>query len=278
MSATESARAWHADEASLRRWVDGTAGPLLGASVEQHLVHCAACRSAVARMVEAPTLEPAWGRVLDEIELPKPGVVERLLVRLGFKPSEALLVAAAPSMRLSWLGGLTTALLFVLVAATLGGERGLSLFLLVAPLVPVAGVAASYGPSVDPSYEVAAAAPYPMFRLVLFRAVAVLATSIPVVVLASLLPLGQEVTVAWLLPAAGFVAVVLLAGTWVDTVYAATGVALTWMVAVGLWTRAGDPLGAVAPPMLAIYGAGTVLVVVALTIRLRRTGIGWQLP
>jgi len=30
--------------------------------------------------------------------------------------------------------------------------------------------------------------------------------------------------------------------------------------------------------MLAIYGAGTVLVVVALTIRLRRTGIGWQLP
>jgi len=275
MSATESPRAWHADEASLRRWVDGTVGPLLGASVEQHLVRCEACRTQVATIVETPTLDAVWDKVLDEVETPRPGLVERLLVRLGMSPSDALLVAAAPAMRLSWLGGLTTALLFVLVAAVLGGSNGVTLFLLVAPLVPVAGVAAAYGPSADPSYEAAAAAPYPTMRLVLFRTAAVLATSIPVVVLASLSPVGHEVSAAWLLPAAGFVAVVLLAGTWVDPAYAAAGVTLAWMVAVVSWARTGEPLGVVAAPMLVVYGAGSVIVVIVLIIRLRAMGMRW---
>ena len=273
MSATESPRAWHADEESLRRWVDGDVGPLLGASVEQHLVRCVACRSAVAQMVATPTLDAAWDKVLDEIELPKPGVVERVLVRLGFKPSEALLVAAAPAMRLSWLGGLTTALLFVLVAATFGGPKGVSLFLFIAPLVPVVGVAAAYGPSADPSYEAAAATPYPMFRLVLVRTVAVLATSIPVVLAASLLPVGDQVSAAWLLPAVGFVAVVLLASTWVDPAYAAAAVALAWVIAVGSSARAGEPLDVLEPGALVAYAVLTVTALLVLTVRLRTTSM-----
>ena len=278
MSGIESARAWHADDESLRRWIDGNAGTLLGASVEQHLVRCESCRSSVETMVAAAPLEAVWDKVLDEVELPQPGIVERMLTRLGLRPSEAMLVAAAPSMRLSWLSGLTTALLFVLIAATFGGPHGVTLFLLIAPLVPVAGVAASYGPSADPSFEVAAASPYPAMRLVLFRTVSVLATTIPVVVLASLLPVWAEVSAAWLLPALGFVALVLLAGTWVDPAYAAAAVAAIWTIAVAVWARRGEAVDALAPNMLVMYGTGTVIIVVVLIVRLRTMGVRWHMP
>lgn len=278
MSGIDIPHAWHADEQSLRRWVDGTAGTLLGASVEQHVVRCEACRGMVARMVAMPSLDGVWDRVLDDIETPRPLFVERILVRLGLPRSQALLVASAPSMRLSWLGGITAALMFVVLAGAFGGDRGLSLFLLVAPLIPVAGVAASYGPSADPSYEATAVTPYPMLRLVLFRTAAVLVTCLPLVALSSLLPVGQQVTPAWLLPAVGFVAITLLASTWVDTAYAAAVVALSWLVAVVWWTRAGDPLGVLAPELLVAYAITTVLVSVALVVRLRSLGLLWQMP
>ena len=44
---------WHASDAALRDWVDGASGPLVSASVEQHIVHCEQCRATVAGLVPA---------------------------------------------------------------------------------------------------------------------------------------------------------------------------------------------------------------------------------
>lgn len=266
---------WHADQAAIQGWVDGSAGPLLSASVEQHLLGCAHCRTQVAAAVAVDSLEPVWDRVAEVVEVPTHRPLERLLVRLGMRPSEALLVAAAPSMRLSWLSALATTMVFAAVAASYGGPRGMTLFLLIAPLVPVVGVAASYGPSIEPSYEVEAATPYPAFRLVLHRTATVLVASVPVVLVVGLLPLPVPVSAAWLLPALGFVAVVLLASTWVDPVHAAVSVGLAWLAAVVWATRSGDPLLVVQPGALAAYALLTVLAVALLVVRLRSAGLRW---
>jgi hypothetical protein len=151
---------WHADDLLLARYVDGQAGPLDGASLEQHLLRCEHCRSRLATHVAAPPLELVWTRLREQAQAPAPGPVERLLVRLGVSAPDALLIAVAPSLRTSWLFGLAATLAFVVLSVTYGGARGLAFFLLVAPLVPVAGVAFAYGPDVDPTYEVSAAAPY----------------------------------------------------------------------------------------------------------------------
>ena len=75
-------------------------------------------------------------------------------------------------MRVAWLLGTIGVLLFVVSRRVCAdSDGGLGLFLLVAPLIPVAGVAAAYGPSSDPSYEAVLASPYPMVRLVLLRTV-----------------------------------------------------------------------------------------------------------
>ena len=75
----------------------------------------------------------------------------------------------------------------------------------------------AYGPAADPSYEAVLTSPYPMVRLALLRTVSVLTTSVPLVIGAGLLlPTSTLVAVAWLLPAAGFIAVVLTASNWVE--------------------------------------------------------------
>ena len=47
---------WHVDPSRLEDYVDGRLDALAGASVEQHLLACPDCRSAVTPLVEAPAL------------------------------------------------------------------------------------------------------------------------------------------------------------------------------------------------------------------------------
>ena len=79
------------------------------------------------------------------------------------------------------------------------------LFLLVAPLLPLAGVAAAYGPLVDPAYELALAAPLGSLRLLLLRAVAVVAVDDAARrwPRALALPGLDWTAAAWLLPSLG---------------------------------------------------------------------------
>jgi hypothetical protein len=278
MGMTGAPGAWHVEDDTIRRWVDGSAGPLISVSVEQHLLHCARCRAEAAHHVPRHDLDLVWDDVLTAVEVPRPGAIERLLNRLGLSKADTMVVASAVTLRASWLVGTIAVLAFVVVAALLAEDGGLALFLVAAPLIPVAGVAAAYGPSWDPSYEAVLVAPYAMVRLVLLRTVSVLATSVPLVVVAGLfLPTSAVVAVAWLLPASGFIAVVLTASSWVDPAHAAVAVALAWVVAVAIADRTGDPLAVFDPSALAVYL--TLLAVAGLTLvhRLHDTASSWRL-
>lgn len=250
---------WHASGSALRAWVDGTCGPVVGASVEQHLVRCAECRAQVAHLVPAAPHAAGWEAVLAAVEVPRPSTAERWLRRAGLSPADTMIMATAPRVLVAWFACLLGMLGFTFVARDIGGQDGaLVAFLLVAPLLPVAGVALAYGPAADPSYEIVLASPYLMLRLVLLRSTAVLATALPVIAVAGLLlPISALAAVAWLLPALGFTVAVLVVGTWFRAEYAATAIAAAWILAVAWSVRADDPLALVAP--LSMVGYALVL-------------------
>jgi hypothetical protein len=237
---------WHLDDDALRRYVERTDSLIEGASAEQHLLSCEPCRSrvtAAASMIELSVIDLAmvWDRTRDAVEVPRPSGFERLLRGAGLPAHEARLVAVASAFRGVWLAGVAAVLAFAALAAAFGHARGVWLFLAVAPVVPCLVVASSYDPWLDPALEPELVTPYPALRLVLLRTIAVLALALPVVLLFGLVVPG-ETAFAWLLPAVGFVAVVLAASTWVGPLRAAIAVSLAWLGLVSLLaTHSGSP-------------------------------------
>lgn len=250
---------WHVDQATLRAYADGRALPWSGASVEAHLLVCAGCRERFGPLMPAEPIERAWNSIRATVESPRRSAGERLLGWLGMSAESARLLAAVPAFRGAWLGGLLLVALFAGVAAVFAGERGLATFLLIAPLAPVAGVAASFGGDADPSHELVTVTPHSSLRLLLLRTAGVLATSVPVTLLAGLaLPGPAWLGVAWLTPAMAGVTITLALAPVVGATPAATTVGVAWSVAVLSATRIRDPLVVVGP------AAQTVLTVLAL--------------
>jgi hypothetical protein len=178
---------WHADADVLEDYGRGELPLADAASVEAHLLGCARCREALVPRVDAGRLAAAWAAIDTALDAPRLGPVERLLRRIGVSEHMARLLAATPSLRTSWILAVVLALAFAVAAAHGGtGERAVLLFLVVAPLLPLAGVAAAFAPGVDPAAEVALAAPMRTFRLLLVRAAAVLVTTLVLTALAAL--------------------------------------------------------------------------------------------
>lgn len=269
---------WHADAALLDRYACGDIDQARASSVEAHLLNCAHCRGAVAARVPPDRLEAGWLAMERVLDAPRPGPVERLLLRMGIPQHLARLLAATPALRLSWLSAVSLALAFAVIASYNGqGEARMLAFLLVAPLLPVAGVAVAFAPGIDPAYEIALAAPMASFRLLLVRAAAVLASTAVLAGLAALaLPEVGWVVAAWVLPALGLSAVSLALSSVAAPLPSAAAVASVWLVGVlgsevlaarragavwgsgGLHSVAFDPAGQVA---FAVMAATAVLVV-----------------
>ena len=74
---------WHASDEALRSWVDDTAGPLAGASVEQHIGRCERCRGVVASLVPADDVPGSWESILEAVELPSPSLGVRLMTSVS---------------------------------------------------------------------------------------------------------------------------------------------------------------------------------------------------
>jgi len=223
---------WHADPGQLHGYARGELDPARAASVEAHLLACPACRAGVATAVPRERLDRIWAGVAEAVDGPRPRPVERLLGWLGVPDHTARLLAATPSLHLSWFAAVAVTLGFAVVAAH-GSRGGPLLFLLLAPLLPVAGVAAAYGPGIDPTHELAVAAPMPGSRLLLLRAAAVLASTTVLAALAALaLPDLDWLAAAWLLPALGLTLASLALATVLHPAAAAGAVACGWVAAV----------------------------------------------
>ncbi len=223
---------WHLDQGLVRRYVDAAIDTVTAASVEAHLLRCADCRRSIADesadSASATRRSRIWEGVVDRLDAPRVGFLERLLHRVGVREGDARLLAATPSLQVSWLTSLLLVLGFA-VAAARGRDSAAALFLLVAPLLPVAGVAAAYGADIDPAYELSIAAPYRATRLLLLRSLSVLVASLGLAGVAALaLPVTGWSQVAWLLPALGLTLTTLALSTRLSPAVAAAAVSLTW--------------------------------------------------
>ncbi|MFC5746026.1 zf-HC2 domain-containing protein [Actinomadura rugatobispora] len=221
---------WHVPEEDLRAYAAGTLEPPRLWSADRHLMACGDCRAQLGAAFDPAALDTGWARLQDEMDVPRPGPVESLLLKVGVPDHTARLLAATPVLRRSWLLAMVT----VLVLSALVGRTATPLLLLAtAPLLPLAGVALSFGPGLDPTHEMAVVAPLHTFRLLMVRTVAVLATTIPVSLAASLaVPSFAVVTAGWLLPALALTTFGLALMPWLGPIVAPGVVGGGWAAAL----------------------------------------------
>ncbi|MFB7233333.1 hypothetical protein ACFCXK_00950 [Streptomyces sp. NPDC056269] len=144
--------------------------------------------------------------------------------------------AVGPALRGSWL---------VAVLLVVGGAFGLAhgagvqeargLLLALSPVLPLAGVAVSYGRHADPMYEITTATPSGGLRLLLTRTAAVLAVCVPLLTAGgALLPpvAGFPGAAAWLLPGLALTLATLALGSFVGCRAAAATLGGGWLLAV----------------------------------------------
>ena len=283
----------HVRPDDLRAWVLGEADGLVSMSVEQHVVVCSACQAAVATSMntmpyaaglapDAPSPAPVdftdvWAAVRDEIEVPRASWLERLLVRLGLPRADAMLAAAAPALRGSWICALALAVTFALAGVLSMRSGSAALVLMIAPVMPVFGVAIAFGPDAGPALEQESSTPYPLERLILLRAAAVLLAALPVVMFGQLV-LRESAAWLWLLPALGFTAAVLGLSTWFGPWRPAVAISLAWVVITFSAARLHTIWGVVAPRYLVLYVVMLVAGSLVFVVRSRRLGTIGRIP
>lgn len=244
---------WHVEPELLERYAHGDADSSQAYSIEAHLPTCARCRDDIATLADVAALEHAWEGIEERLDAPPRGPVEAGLTRAGVPEHVARLLAATPALRLSWLVACALVLAIAVWAAS-WREEGVFWFLMVVPLLPLAGVALAYGPDVDPTYEVGLAAPMRSFGLLLIRAVAVLVTTTAMTGVAALaLPGLHPSAAAWLAPSLGLTLASLALATRTSPLTACSTLAAAW----GLAASAGRLLEH--EPLL-IFGPGGQLV------------------
>lgn len=228
---------WHADERQVDSYVSGRLDPAAAASLEAHVLNCAACRAEVAARAPRPRLAAVWTEVVDRIDDPTPGFLERTLIRFGLSESDARLAASAPALRVAWLVALCAVLLFCVAAAD-SPRVGPNLFLVLAPALPAIAVGIAYGPWADPTYEISRAAPYSALRLLFLRTAVVLAGTVGIVGLAGLALPGHDTALLWLLPSAALVTSALALCAWLPPAWAAALTGGSWLAGVTAYWKA----------------------------------------
>jgi Putative zinc-finger len=282
----------HAGGDLLARYAAGAVETVELWSVEAHLTGCARCRSVLSAHVDADRLARNRSTLLARAALPETGWARRLLCRLGVPDYLLRLLAATPSLRRSWLLSVVCVLAVVAGEAAAvghswmaGSPLGLGAhtdpaavvpFLVIAPLLVLAGVTAAFLPMFDPAYRLAVAAPFPAFTLLLVRTVSALAAAlVPVVAAAFVLPGPGWLPAALLLPSLALSALTLAAATVLDPRAAAVLAAVLWALAALLPATAHVPL-LIAHPRAQVTCA-VVLCVSAgvLLVRHNRFEVGW---
>lgn len=189
-------------------------------AVESHLESCGPCRG---RLAPEPIAEAVWAGLeplLDATpQMPRTRAWRR--VHAWISP------AAGPWLAMILL--VTAAAVALDRAGVVVGDR-VSLVVLVAPVLPVLGVAASWGRSLDPAHELTAATPRAGLPLVFRRTAAVLAVTVPGLAAAGLLT-GIGV-VRWLLPCLAFTVGTLALGTVIGVTRAAVVLVAAWAVVI----------------------------------------------
>jgi hypothetical protein len=153
-----------------------------------------------------------------------------------------------------------------------------TVYLIVAPLAPLVGVAFAFGSQSDPLSELTLAAPYSKLRLLLWRSAAILVSTFPITVLAALPVEGPWwVAAVWLVPASAFIAVTLFASAWADPQWVAGGIMVGWIAIQFSVVATGQPLASVTGLALVLYAVVAGAAGLLFVIRGRTTIPHWRL-
>jgi hypothetical protein len=207
-------------------------------AVEAHLEACRVCRDRLSAAVtaHAPTVAALVGTVWSGLE---PRLAATTPVPRRRYRSVRLSSWLTPTM-VPWLAMVVSVTLLALLLDVVGGGFGLgsgprdvSLVLLLAPILPVLGVAASWSQGLDPAYELTASVPRAGLHLVLRRTASVLAVVVPALLVAGWATGVPGVTAAqWLLPCLAFTSTTLALGGVVGVTRAAVAVVVVWAAVV----------------------------------------------
>lgn len=228
---------WHIPDKTLRAYVTDRVEEADAWSVEAHLISCEPCRGAVAAHAaedadRAAGLDRTWTALA-------PQLGSQGSMRGGSRWREVrMLVAGGPAARWAWLAACA---LVVVFAAAVGamGMSDVPWLGVAAPVVPLLGVAASYGSGLDDAYEVIATTPAGGLRLLLIRSAVVLAVTTPVALAGGVVS-GYGSPAPWLLACLALTLLTLALGSAVGVERAAVVVGLGWIVVVSATSLTPD--------------------------------------
>lgn len=271
-----TAQTWHLDHDLAGRYSTGQVGRILAASIEQHLIGCAACRDLLTQYGDAERNDHVWAVVLERVQAPPARPVERMLRAAGVADSTARLLALTPTLRGNWITGVVFVLVIAELAAT-NSPAGIALFMALAPVLPMISVAAAFGGEMDPSREMVGAAPYPMLRLLLVRTTVVVAsTLLPAAAMALLLPASTWLAMGWLLPSLALTGLVLVLPARVPALPVGGALAVAWMLVVARgWVRYDDPF--LAASLIVQLASAGVLVTTLILLLVRQESIAEEI-
>ncbi|MFD6341873.1 zf-HC2 domain-containing protein [Streptomyces sp. NPDC060131] len=199
-------------------------------ALEAHLESCARCRARLAAVTRDAT--PAVTALVDgvwaELTPQLPAIAPMPQRRRWALPLSAW---ASPVM-VPWLFMTVLVTLTAVILDSLNdlSGQGVSFVLLLAPVLPVLGVAASWARGLDPAYELIAGTPRAGLHLVLRRT-----TSVLVVVISALLVAGWVTgagVAQWLLPCLAFTTGALALGGLIGVTRAAIGLVAVWAAVI----------------------------------------------
>lgn len=224
---------WHAPTEVLRHYATGGIDDVTACSIEAHLERCAACRGIIAADADPVLIEAMWDGLVDVVDRPHPGLVERALRRIGLDEGTSRLVAATPGLRVAWVAAVALIVGIVVLACQATDSGGA--FLALAPILPMVGVAAAFAPGTDPAGEIGEASPLFGFGLVLRRAEAVLVTSIAILGAGALaLPDLEPRDAGWILPALTLAFLTIAVSGRVPVIPAAGTLSAAWLLGLVL--------------------------------------------
>jgi hypothetical protein len=294
----------HATDRLLASYAGGTVATVGLWSVEAHLSGCARCRSTLSASADPGRLARNRSVLLARVAMPD-GRLRRFLRRCGIPDYVLDLLAATPSLRLSWLLSVLGVLAVASAEAAavrygwIPALRGvgpaaasnatvlgtsprplnsevLATFLLVGPLLVLAGVAAAFLPPFDPAYRLAVAAPFSGVRLLLVRtACALLAALVPVACAGFVMPGPGWLPIGLLLPSLALCAFALAAATIVDPRAAAATAGVLWALPALILALTDGPLRVVQSTAQFACAALLCISAVVLFLRQDRFDSGW---
>jgi hypothetical protein len=247
---------WHADRDTLDGYAEGRIGDADAFSLEAHLLACARCRLTLAGTLGRERLDRIWVEVVDQVDRPPVGRLESLLGRLGAADHIVRLLMTTPLVRTSWVLLVASVLGIIALAAHEGGGGTLP-FLVLAPIVPVVGIASAYGRTIDPLDEIGLASPAGGFRLFLIRMAAILLASMVLVSIAVVAMPGMGWTsFAWLVPSFALTVLTMALSSKLSPHAAAVTVIITWGLSVALVVRlSAEPAAAFGLEAQFVFGA-----------------------